>query len=119
MDGISAYQENAVATQPRGKIVVMLYDGAVRFLKRSISEMGEGKCPEKGQSINKAVAIIEELNFNLDMKAGGEIAANLRQLYLFMLRRLHQAHFHNDPGAIRQVIGLLEELNAGWKAIAE
>ncbi len=119
MDGISAYRENAVATQPRGRIVVMLYDGAVRFLKRALCEMGEGKHTEKGQSINKAAAIIEELNFNLDMKAGGEIAANLRRLYLFMLRRLNQAHVHNDPGMVREVIRLLEELNAGWKAIAE
>jgi flagellar secretion chaperone FliS len=53
----------------------------------------------------------------LDMDGGGEIAQNLRNLYLFMGRQLSQANTRRDPQMIREVIGLLEELNQGWKTI--
>jgi flagellar protein FliS len=51
------------------------------------------------------------------MEVGGEIAQNLRHLYMFMVRHLNTAHASNDPAPIHEVIGLLEELNEGWKAI--
>ena len=119
MNGIRAYQDTAVATQSKGRLVVMLYDGAIKFLKLEINEI-EAKNPEaKGKYINKAKDIINELNAVLDMDAGGEIATNLRKLYLFMNSRLSQANIKRDPQMVREVITLLEELNESWKAIAE
>ena len=119
MSGIRAYQDTAVTTQSKGRLVVMLYEGAIKFLKLAINEI-EAKNPEaKGKYINKAKDIINELNAVLDMEAGGEIATNLRKLYLFMNSRLSQANIKHDPQMIREVITLLEELNQSWKAIAE
>ncbi len=54
----------------------------------------------------------------LDMDAGGEISKNLRSLYMFMKSHLSQANAKRDPQMIQEVIGLLEELNQGWKTIA-
>jgi flagellar secretion chaperone FliS len=54
----------------------------------------------------------------LDMDAGGEIAGNLRQLYVFMNNRLSEANIKCDPQMVRDVIKLMEELNRGWRAIA-
>jgi flagellar protein FliS len=118
MKEILAYQENRVMTQTPGRVVVMLYEGAVKFLKQAIREMEAGKYIEKGKSISRAVDIIQELNFTLNMEAGGEIAKNLRQLYAFMLERLFQANIRKDAGMIRETIKVLEGLNESWKAVA-
>jgi flagellar secretion chaperone FliS len=115
MKAMEAYQQTAIATQSKGRLIVMLYDGAVKFLKLAIKELEAENYAAKGQYINRAQDIINELNAVLDMEAGGEIAENLRKLYLFMGRHLNQANVKRDPQMIREVIGLLEELNQGWK----
>ena len=117
MKGLDTYQDVAITTQSRGRLVVMLYDGAIKFLKLAINELNAGKMDTKGLYINKALDIINELNTVLDMEAGGEVAANLRKLYVFMIRHLHTANIKKDPQMIEEVIKLLEELNQGWKAI--
>ena len=117
MNGITAYQDNAVTTQSKGRLIVMLYDGAIKFLRLAIREIENNNYEAKGRYINKAIDIINELNAVLDMDAGGEIAGNLRKLYIFMINRLSQANSQNDPQLIRDVIKLMEELNRSWKAI--
>jgi flagellar protein FliS len=117
MEGISTYQESSISTQSKGRLIVMLYDGAIRFLKLAIMEMEKNNYEAKGRYINKALDIINELNVVLDMNTGGEIAGNLRQLYNFMSNRLSEANIKCDIELVRDVIKLLEELNSGWKAI--
>ena len=117
MDGITAYQNNAVSTQSKGRLIVMLYDGAIKFMRLAIVEMEKKNYEAKGRYINKALDIINELNVVLDMDTGGEIANNLRKLYIFMSNRLSQANIKCDPELVRDVIKLMEELNRGWKAI--
>lgn len=117
MNGISAYQQATVGTQSKGRLIVMLYDGAIKFLKLAVRELEAQNYAAKGQYINRAQDIISELNAVLDMEAGGEIAENLRKLYVFMQRRLSQANSKRDPQMIREVITLLEELNLSWKTV--
>ena len=119
MNGIRAYQDTAVTTQSKGRLIVMLYEGAVKFLKLAIQEAEAENYEAKGNYINKAMDIITELNAVLDMSAGGDIAVNLRKLYCFMNDRLSQANIDNDPEMIREVITLLQELNQGWKTIVD
>ncbi|MCP4613158.1 MAG: flagellar export chaperone FliS [Planctomycetes bacterium] len=117
MSGITTYQDNAVTTQSKGRLIVMLYDGAIRFLRLAIKEIENNNYEAKGRYINKAIDILNELNVVLDMDAGGEIAGNLRKLYIFMINRLSQGNVQSDPKLIRDVIKLMEELNSSWKAI--
>ena len=117
MKGIATYQQTAIGTQSKGRLIVMLYDGAIKFLKLAVRELEAGNHAAKGQYINRAQDIINELNAVLDMETGGEIASNLRRLYLFMNRRLSEANGKRDPQMIREVITLLEELNQSWRAI--
>jgi len=117
MNGVEVYKEHAVSTQSKGRLIVMLYDGAIKFMNCAIKELEAGNYAEKGGFISKAQDIINELNAVLDMDAGGEAAANLRQLYCFMVKRLSEANTQRDPRLIREVIKLMEELNQGWKAI--
>jgi flagellar protein FliS len=117
MNGIAAYQDSAVTTQSKGRLIVLLYDGAIKFMKLAIRELEAGNMQAKGQYINKARDIINELNAVLDLDAGGEIAVNLRKLYCFMHNHLSEANIKCDPQMILEVITLMEELNQSWKAI--
>lgn len=117
MDGIQSYQENAVTTQSSENLIVMLVDGAIRFLNKAVEELEAKNFGEKGKCIVKALAIINELDVALDMEAGGEIAKNLRSLYDFMRGHLAQANIKKDPKMIREVIKILHDLNEGWKSI--
>jgi len=117
MSGFSAYQDASITTQSRGRLIVLLYDGAVKFMKLAVKELEAGNYEAKGKYIDRANDIINELNAVLDMEAGGETAVNLRKLYGFMNSRLSQANIKKDPQMIREVIGLMEELNQSWKAI--
>ena len=117
MNGIATYQEAAVTTQSKGRLIVLLYDGAIKFMKLAIKELEAQDYQAKGRYLTKAQDIINELNIVLDMEAGGEIASNLRQLYIFMNKQLSEANATCDPKLIREVITLAEELNQGWKVI--
>jgi len=117
MNKISAYQDHAVSTQTRGRLIVLLYEGALKFLRQAIGALEEGNLPEKGHYIGRAQAIISELNSNLNTEAGGEIAENLRSLYNFMSRQLNEANTKRDPQRIRDVIVCLEDLLEGWRVV--
>lgn len=118
MKGIEAYQDAVVTTQSKGRLIVLLYDGAIKFLKLAIKELEAKNYEAKGRYIARAQDIINELNAVLDADAGGEIALNLRKLYCFMNRRLSEANTKRDSQIIREVITLMEELSQSWKAIA-
>lgn len=117
MNGLDVYKQTAVTTQNKGRLIVMLYDGAIKFLKQAIRDLASKNYEAKGRNIAKAQDIIVELNTVLDMDAGGEVAQNLRSLYNFMNHQLSQANIQCDPQMIREVIDLLEELNQSWRAI--
>jgi len=118
MHGIKAYQDSTVTTQSKGRLIIMLYDGAIKFMKLAIKELEANKYEAKGRYINKTLDIINELNAVLDMNTGGEMASNLRKLYGFMTKHLSEANVKRDPQMIREVIKLMEELNQSWKAIS-
>jgi flagellar protein FliS len=117
MDPLAAYKENAVTTQPRGKLIVALYDGAIKFLKQAIVSLEAGDVEKKNQLIQRAQAVINELDASLNMEEGGDLASNLRSLYDFMRRHLIEANIRRDVQRIRDVIAILEDLNGGWRAI--
>ena len=94
-------------------------EGAIKNLKKAIADLEAKDVAGKGEALTRAMDILEELNLSLDMDAGGEIATNLRSLYDFMHRHLMQAHVRNDPQRIREVVRILEDLNEGWRAIAD
>ena len=62
MDGISAYREHTVTTESKGRLIVLLYDGAIKFLRLAQQELDAGDFAKKGEYIGKAVDIIIELD---------------------------------------------------------
>jgi len=71
----------------------------------------------KGNAMNKAIALIGQLNGTLDMERGGQIAENLRALYEYMLNRLTLANATNDTSLVTEVSGLVAKIKSGWDQI--
>ena len=115
----TAYRENAVLSAPPEKLVVMLYDGARRFLFQAAVAMREKQIELAHNKLRRAEDIIQHLRDALDKDQGGEIAERLEAIYRFCQRHLVKARFDQDPVKIEQVMGLLADLREAWAAIAE
>ncbi len=118
---LAAYSSTAahggVAAADPHKLVVMLMDGAIERIRAAQGCIVHGQMAEKAQLIHRAVAIIGELHASLDLSAGGQIAANLSELYDYMTRRLLTATIENNVGMLEEVGKLLHEIRSGWIAI--
>ena len=113
----NAYRESAVLTATPEQLVVMLYDGANRFLTQSAIAMRDGRAGLAGEKLRRAEAIIDELLATLDMSVG-EIAERLQALYLFFKERLMSARLKQDAGKVDEVAHFMRELRASWAAVA-
>jgi len=113
----AAYQESAVLTASPERLVVMLYDGARRFLYQSASAMREERTRDAHERLRRAELIVEELLATLDLERGGRIAQDLQGLYVFFLARLTEARIAGDADALDWVNGQLAELREAWAGI--
>jgi flagellar protein FliS len=113
----AAYQQQAILTAPPERLVVMLYDGALRFLFQAAVAMREDKRALTDEKLRRGEAIIDHLIKTLDMSAG-EIAENLEGIYVFCKRLLMEARLESDAGKIQKVRELLGELRESWAQIA-
>ena len=112
--------ESAVMSASQQQLVVMLFDGALSALIRARLFMQDGNIAGKGNSISKAINIIEGgLKQGLSENSGDELADNLLGLYNYMTRRLLQANLHNDAEAIEEVEGLLRNIADAWKEVVQ
>jgi flagellar secretion chaperone FliS len=116
-DAKRAYTESAVLTAPPERLVVMLYDGAIRFLNQSAVAMRAGNQRVFLDRVQRGEAIITELNLTLDMRQG-EVAERLRAIYQFCNVHLTAATVERDPRKIDDVVRLLSELREAWQQIA-
>jgi len=112
-----AYKQNEVTTANRGKIVVMLFSGAITFLNKAKLAMEKNDYENKGKFIVKAMNIIEELNISLDLERGQEIAKNLKAIYLFLDRYLSQANIENNADKIDRAIAIIDKLKTAFEEI--
>ena len=118
--GQQKYKETEIATADRGKLVVLLYDGAIGFLKNAKQSIQKGNIPGKANNINRAQNIIQELQASLNMDQGGEIAKNLMSLYQFMYVHLVRAKISRDGiKNIDEVISMLSGLNEAWREVIQ
>jgi flagellar protein FliS len=111
-----AYRESAVLTASRERLVVMLYDGACRFLGQAAVAMRDGDIGGTHVKMRRAEAIISHLQHTLDMDQG-DIPQHLLTIYLFCRRHLNRARVERDPQKIEDVIRLLSQLRDAWEAI--
>ena len=113
----AAYKTQSIMTAPPGRLVVMLYDGAVRFFFQAAAAMREGVGATALERLDRGEAIIDHLLATLDMSAG-QIAERLEGIYVFCKRLLLEARLEKDASKIDVVRGYLSELRESWAQIA-
>jgi len=109
------YRQTAIQTAPPEQLVVMLYDGAIRFLEQAKTGLQDGK--DISEPLARVQDIIVELAASLNRSAG-EVAENLARLYDFWIQWLLQAQIRRDGAKIDEVLGMVRELREAWATIA-
>lgn len=117
--GAKAYHKTSVETASKEKILLMLYEGCIRNLKKAKAAMEAKNYAEKGIALGKAQDIINELSNSLNFEVGGELSKQLEGLYIFIFNQTSQANIENDPNKIAHSIKLMETLYEGWKEAVE
>jgi len=112
-----AYRESSVLTATPEQLVVMLYDGAGRFLRQAEAALGEGAWEHAHDRLQRGEAIVDELLATLDMDQG-QIAERLQAIYIYCKRCLREARKDREGEKIRLVIRLLGELREAWSHVA-
>lgn len=115
----NTYQEIAVQTSSPAKLVVMLYEGAIRFLRQSITAIQSKDLDRKRQSVDRAVAVIQHLQGTLDMDRGREVAAELDRLYSYITSRILDGSGKLEVAPLEEAIKLLTVLLSGWEEVVK
>lgn len=113
-----AYTQSAVLSATPEQLVVMLYDGAIRFLHQAQLSLESDNREMAREKLLRAEDIINELNNSLDIEGGGEVAGSLRSLYLWMKRQIMQSLIQQDPKPLEECLLQLRELRDAWAEAA-
>lgn len=113
------YQNIQVTTVDKGRLLLMMYEGAIKFLKQSRAGLEANDLVKFCRFLSKSQAIIAELMNTLDFEKGGQIARDLERLYDFMLFYLTEANLERDGEKVTKVIGLVETVYSAYKEIIE
>ena len=120
----SAYQKNNVTTASQGRLVVLLYEGAVKNLTGAVNlfeadgTLKTANIEKFGKLLQKTQAIITELQVSLDMEKGGDIAKNLMALYIFFNQEILNASINKDKEKINSVLKMMNDLLESWRTVA-
>jgi flagellar protein FliS len=118
VNGHERYLETAVETASPARLIVMLYDGAIRFINEAAYAMQQRDYETQNTKLQRAQKILAELISSLDFDKGGEIAENLFRLYTYMYNQLVEANINDSRDRLEHVVHLLSELREAWETIA-
>ena len=108
------YKATSIQSASKEKLLLMMYEGAIKFTKRAIKAAEEKKIAERCENIGRAFDIVMELNNTLDHKVGGEIAKSLEQLYMFITEQYTKANMNGSVEPLKSSLKILETLYSGW-----
>lgn len=111
------YKATEILTADPAKIILMLYDGAISFMYQASSAAESKQYIERANKISRVNSILLELLSSLDFEKGGEIAKNLREIYVFLVKELLKADHQNDAELIQRCAQVLEIIRDGWKEV--
>ncbi|ARU42275.1 flagellar export chaperone FliS [Armatimonadetes bacterium Uphvl-Ar1] len=118
-NSVQQYRKAAVNSASPLQLVIMLYDGAIRFMNQAKDAMEKRELERQNEACKRAQDIISELMSCLDLKQGGEIAQNLFALYTFTFDRIVQANIEDNPLLLDQSIQVLSELRESWATLEQ
>jgi flagellar protein FliS len=116
--GLAAYRSTQVQSRTPLELVVMLYDGALRFIGTARDAVERRDIAARREALDRAMAIVSELQSTLNMDAGGELAARLDGLYDYVNDRLITAAMQNSVEPLDEARKVLDTLRDGWSTIA-
>ena len=102
-----AYLQTQVTTTTQGDLLIMLFDGALKFISQAKERMAAKDYAEKGILISKALDVLSELQGSLNPSKGGAVAENLRKLYLLCSTKLLAANMNMDQNMLEEVARIL------------
>ena len=108
----AAYTQGQVSASNPLRIIVLLYEGAIRFTRQGLDQFDNTAA--RGQALGRAHAIVSELQLALDHDAGPEVAEGLDRLYRYLLDGLIRANVDGNASGLDSVIDVLETLASGW-----
>jgi flagellar protein FliS len=117
--GIESYRRTAIEGSTPLDLVIMLYDGALRFAGEARAAMVRRDIMARGAAISNMLGIVGELQGTLDLERGGSIAASLNGLYLYVSRLLIEASTKQDVAPLDEAVRVLSTLREGWTGAAE
>jgi len=113
----NAYKKASVNTLDQTKLIIMLYDGAIKNASFAVEHIKSGQIEKVHDCLIKTKNIVTELMATLNMDRGGDIAKNLQSLYSYMFSQLIEANMNKKTEPVVIVIDLLKELRAAWTQI--
>jgi flagellar protein FliS len=108
------YKTNAVQTASKEKLLLMLYEAAIKFTKLAIKACEENNIAERGYNIGRAFDIVNELNNSLNHKVDPDLTVRLESLYMFITDQFVQANISGKAKHLQDALRILEVLNDGW-----
>ena len=117
-NAVDSYRRTQVQSSTPLEQVVLLYDGALKFMGEARAAMERRDIAARRVAISRALAIIGELRGTLDMERGGEIAVSLERLYAYAQGRVLDAVMHHDPRGIDEATKVFDTLREAWRTVA-
>jgi flagellar protein FliS len=114
---LNPYQKTAIQTASKEELVLMLYNGAIKYTTNSIEFLDAKNLPDASKNICRAQAIIVELLNSLNFEIGGEIAKNLEYLYSVMVDNLTVANFEHVKEPLELNLKILDKLKTAWEGV--
>lgn len=111
----SAYRKTQVETASPEALILMLYDGAMKFINQAEIAFEDKNVEQISNLLLRIQAIFAELMTALDKEKGGEIATNLERLYVFFLEKLSDANIKKDPAPLLEIKPLVQNLRNTWE----
>lgn len=108
------YRQMEVETANPGRILITLYDAAIRFVRLAMQQIDEGNIPAKGITLGRAYAIIAEFIHALDHAQSPELCRNLESIYNFMLEKMAEANSTMNKAPLQPVLTHLMDLRETW-----
>ncbi len=113
-NGASKYKQTSIESASKEKIMLMIYEAAIRNVKLAKKALEEKRIADKGAYLGKAHSIVSELMNSLDHRVGGKISQDLEALYIFIINQITKGNIENNASYFDTATKLLETLHAAW-----
>ena len=115
----AAYKDTSITTSSQNQLIVMLYEGAIRFLRQALEAIERKDIHAKAHASDRALAIVQYLHLSLDMDRGEEISSELERLYGFVITKIVDGSRQLSTKNLEEAIKVLEILRTAWTELAQ